>query len=96
MAVEGLKTPNQGVFAIGRVVLPTSQGQKLNGVPIAVLELIGTTQNIVVPLKNGGDKFDVDDHMLIVGVHDASVMVRLNDNLTPLVRTKFVLATAKD
>jgi predicted Zn finger-like uncharacterized protein len=92
---KGLETPSQGVFALARVVVPTSQGNMVNGVPIALAEIVGESQMIVLPMASGGDKFALDDRLLVIGMHDPAFAVQFKGINVPLVRTKYVLAVRK-
>lgn len=94
-AAKGLETPGQGVFALVRITVPTAQGNMFGDVPIAVGEIVGQSQMVVLPFKSGGEKFGVDARLLVVGMHDPTVSFTLNNIQVPLVRTKYVLAVEK-
>lgn len=94
-AVKGLETAGQGFFSLVRITVPTSQGNMIGDLPIAVAEIVGQSKMIVLPFKSGGDKFGVDARLLVLGMHDPTTLIKFNNIDVPMVRTKYVLAVEK-
>jgi hypothetical protein len=99
LAEKALGTPGEGVFAVGRVILPTSAGNMVENQPTAVLQLVGSKQLVVVTAAQHAEQFTPDAQFLILGVHDPRVQIRVNrpegEQLAAMVRTKYILAVEK-
>jgi hypothetical protein len=59
------------------------------------VEIVGDPQKLIIPMSSGGEKFALDDYVLVIGMHDATARILLNNINTPLVRSKYVLAVEK-
>ncbi|HTN75098.1 MAG TPA: trypsin-like peptidase domain-containing protein [Pirellulaceae bacterium] len=94
-AAQGLATPGEGVFALAKVVLPTSAGQMIDNEPVAILQLVGSEQLIFVTTANGAEKFSKDAELLIIGVHDPSLRVNSGLGVALRVRCKYAIAVEK-
>lgn len=94
-AVKGFDAPGQGVFLLAQITIATSQGNMLGDVPLAVAEIVGQSKMIALPLKEGGEKLGVGDRLLVLGLHDPTSIIKLNNIDVPLVRTKYVISVAK-
>ena len=96
LAVVGLTTPGEGIYALGRVTIPATEGNLLGEEVGAVLELVGTKQLIALNVTKQAGKFTADAKVLIVGIHDPNTRVRVNENSqAAMITCKLALLVAK-
>lgn len=95
LAEEGLKTPGEGFYALAKVVMAPSN-QQFQNQPFALLEIIGTSQLILLPVAKEPERLKVDTHLLIFGVHEnVSISINNGERMAALIRCKFALSAAK-
>jgi hypothetical protein len=99
VAGKALDTPGEGVFALGRVLVPTSAGNVFDGAPVAIVELVDSEakQLVAINVASGAEKLRRDQRVLVIGV-DSATRITLNDRndpkvsrIAPHVNCKFVV-----
>lgn len=98
LAVEGLKRPGRALFAYVEVAYTSHEAEKVDGVPSVVVQLIGTGQLIVVPVREDPADLHRRSRWLLMGVHDPAIQFSLSTSAAdepaqtaPLVRAKYLV-----
>ncbi len=97
LAAAGLATGELGLFAYGRVVIPSASSQKLDGEPTVVFELIGTDTWVVLTVGENADHLKKGTRWLILGIRDETANVAIATNpgepekVVPLIHSKYLV-----